>query len=196
SGLHQLLRPILAGADKLPPPQRRALLTAFGVTDWAPPESFLIALAALNLLAERAGRTPLLLIVDDAQWLDGPPADVLAFVARRFESEPVAVLIAIRSGYPSPLGDAGLPELQLGALGEAAAAAILDGEASGLAPNVRARLLAEAAGNPLALVELPMALGAGQLRGGASLPTQLPLTARLEAAFAVRATELPDATRT
>jgi DNA-binding CsgD family transcriptional regulator len=196
AGLHQLLRPILAGADKLPPPQRRALLTAFGVTDWAPSESFLIALAALNLLAERAVRTPLLLIVDDAQWLDSPTADVLAFVARRLESEPMMVLIAIRSGYPSPLGDAGLPELQLGALGEAAAAAILDGEASGLAPKVRARLLVEAAGNPLALVELPMALAAGQLRGGASLPTQLPLTARLEAAFAVRASELPDATRT
>jgi DNA-binding CsgD family transcriptional regulator len=196
AGLHQLLRPILAGADKLAAPQRRALLTAFGVTDGAAPEYFLIALAALNLLGDRAASQSLLLVVEDAQWLDSPTADVLAFLARRIDADPIVVLVAIREGYPSPLHEAGLPELAVGGLDEVAAAAVLDGQASGLAPMVRKRILEEAAGNPLALVELPSALGARHVRRGASLQAELPLTARLEKAFAARATELPEATQT
>jgi DNA-binding CsgD family transcriptional regulator len=194
AGLHQLLHSIITGAESLPTPQRTALLAAFGMTDVAAPDLFLIALAALELLADTAAGSPLLLLVEDAQWLDRPTAEVLAFVARRLESEPIVLLTTIREGYASALGEAGLPELHLEGLDEAAARALLSSHAPEIAPRVRERLLAESAGNPLALLELPVALGSDRL-GGATLPEWLPLTARLEHAFAARLLELPDMTR-
>jgi predicted ATPase len=96
AGLHQLLRPVLSGTRQLPPPQRDALLAAFGMTDAAAPDLFLIALAVLELLADTAAGSPLLLGVEDAQWLDQPSGEVLTFVARRLESEPIVLLAAIR----------------------------------------------------------------------------------------------------
>jgi DNA-binding CsgD family transcriptional regulator len=164
AGLHQLLRAIIAGAEGLPARQRDALLAAFGMADAAAPDRFLITLAALELLADTAARSPLLLVVEDAQWLDRPSGDVLAFVARRLVSEPIALLAAVREGYASVLGEAGLPELRLEGLEAAAAGALLAAHAPALAPRVRERLLGEAAGNPLALMELRVALGSDQLR--------------------------------
>src|SRR5688572_22997387 len=70
AGLHQILRPIWPGVAGLPAPQRAAVLAAFGMTDAAAPDLYLIALAALELLADAAARVPLLLIADDAHWLD------------------------------------------------------------------------------------------------------------------------------
>jgi predicted ATPase len=109
AGLHQLLRPVLAHADHLPPLQRNAVMAAFGMTDAAAPELFLIALAALELLSEAAADSPVVLIVEDAQWLDRSTADALAFIGRRVESDPIILLAAIREGYKSSL--AGLSEL-------------------------------------------------------------------------------------
>jgi hypothetical protein len=94
--------------------QRSALLAAFGMSDAAAPDRFLIALAAVELLADTGARSPVLLIVEDAQWLDRPTGDVLAFVARRLESEPIVLPAAIREGHTTPLGEAGLPEVRLG----------------------------------------------------------------------------------
>lgn len=94
AGLHQLLRPILTEAAELPARQRDALLAAFGMTDAAAPDLFLIALAALELLAGAAAHSPLVLIAEDAQWLDRSTAAVLAFVARRLESEPITLLMS------------------------------------------------------------------------------------------------------
>jgi DNA-binding CsgD family transcriptional regulator len=119
---------------------------------------------------------------------------VLAFVARRLESEPMVLLTAVREGHGSALSEAGLPKLRLEGLEETAAAALLATNAPALAPRVRKRLLAEAAGNPLALLELSVALGLDQLVGGV-LPQWLPLTERLEQAFAARVRELPVMTR-
>ncbi len=113
---------------------------------------FLIALATLALLGEAA---PVLLVVDDVQWLDHASARVLAFVARRLESDPIGLVAALRSGYESPLEETGPRQLTLAPLDEPAAAERLDRHASGLDPAVRRRLLEEAEGNPLALVELP-----------------------------------------
>jgi DNA-binding CsgD family transcriptional regulator len=196
AGLHQLLRPVLAGADELPARQRAALLSAFGMAGQDATELFLIALAALDLLADVAVRSPLLLIAEDGQWLDRPTCDVLAFVARRLEAEPIVLLAAAREGHDSLFMQAGLPELRVRGLDDAAAGVLLDAHALNLAGSVRKRLLAEAGGNPLALIELPAALGSGQLGGSSPLPDQLPLSARLERAFAVRAAELPAGTRT
>ena len=97
AGLHQLLRPVRARAAGLPPVLRAALDAAFGLTDDGAPEHFRIAMAALDLLAEVAGDAPLLVVVDDAHWLDRPTADVLAFVARRIESDPIVLLAATRT---------------------------------------------------------------------------------------------------
>ena len=91
-GLHQLLLPFLDGLDQLPDPQRRALEIAFGVAGGDAPDVFLVGLATLGVVTEREPQTPLLLIVDDAHWLDRSSAEVLALVARRLEMEPEILL--------------------------------------------------------------------------------------------------------
>ena len=193
AGLHQLLRPVRERAVELPPIQRDALDAAFGLTREAAPEHYRIAMASLDLVSDVAGDAPLLLVVEDAHWLDPPTADVLAFVARRIESDPIVLLAATRDGYPSALADAGLPEHRLAGLDDTTAAALIDAAAPGLPLTARNRVLREAAGNPLALLELPAV--AAQPEDEPSVPGGLPLTERLERAFAARVSELPDATR-
>ncbi len=195
AGLHQLLCPVLPLAEGLPPRQRAALLGAFGLADEVAPELFLIGLATLELISDAAARSPALLIVEDAQWLDQSSGAVLAFVARRLAAEPAVMLIALLDGLQSPFGAAGLAELRLAGLDEPAAGALLDARAPGLEPCLRERLLKEAAGNPLALVELPATAPAESPSEGAPLPSPLPLTARLERAFAAQLSGLPAATR-
>jgi DNA-binding CsgD family transcriptional regulator len=192
AGLHQLLRPVRERAVDLPPIQRDALDAAFGLTNDAAPEQYRIAMATLDLVSDVAGDVPLLLVVEDAHWLDPPSADVLAFVARRIESDPVVLLAAARDGYPSALADAGLPEHRLAGLDDAAAAALLDAAAPGLPLTARNRVLGDAAGNPLALLELPAV--AAQIEDE-PVTGGLPLTERLERTFAARASDLPDDTR-
>lgn len=192
AGLHQLLLPLRSGIGELPVPQRDALGAAFGLTDARVPDLFLVALATLNLLSEAAARTPLLLVAEDVHWLDTSSAGVLAFVARRLESEPILLVAAVRDGFESPLESAGLAELLLDRLDDDEAAALLAARSPALPPEVRARVLLEAAGNPLALVELPIA--AETVR---PLPSGwLPLTTRLEQTFTARMRGLPPATRT
>jgi DNA-binding CsgD family transcriptional regulator len=193
AGLHQLLRPVRERASQLRDVQRSALDAAFGLTDEAAPDRFRIAMAALDLVADVAGDAPLLLLAEDAQWLDRATADVVAFVARRIESDPILLLAAIRDGYPSRLGEAGLPEHEVAGLDEDAAGALLDASAPGLPAARRARVLRVAAGNPLAILELPAVVDGDedeQLAAGG-----LALTARLERAFADRVSEFPDVTR-
>jgi DNA-binding CsgD family transcriptional regulator len=190
AGLHQLVRPIRDRAVHLPSAQRASLDAAFGLADDAPPEPFRIAMAVLDLLSDVASEAPLLVIVDDAHRLDRPSADALAFVARRIESDPIVVLVATRDGHPSPLTGAGLPEHALGALGAATATELLEASAPQLAPAARSRVLREAAGNPLALIELPLAGRPASLPGDPP-----PLTDRLERAFAARVSDLPEPTQ-
>jgi DNA-binding CsgD family transcriptional regulator len=195
AGLHQLLQPLLAQISILPPPQRAALEAAFGVSDTVTPDLFLIALATLNLLVETARSAPLLLIADDAHWLDHPTCDVLAFVARRVHSDPVVLVLTIRDGTENPFESAGLPELPIGPLDETSAEALLDARMPGLGPAARDPLLRAAEGNPLALVELPIAIGEGRFTGVSLQADRMPLTARLERAFAARVSELSVQTR-
>jgi DNA-binding CsgD family transcriptional regulator len=196
AGLHQLLRPILARHSAFPAVENSAIRAAFGGAGGVAPELYLTALATLDLLSEAATHAPILLIAEDAQWLDRPTCDVLAFIGRRLESDPIVLLAAIRDGYGSPLLHAGLPELHLRGLADEPARGLLNARFPGLAPAVRDRLLEEAEGNPLALMELPAALGPGARGGETALPGSLPLTARLERAFAARAAELPAPART
>ena len=193
AALHQLLRPVRERAEYLPDVMRDALDAAFGLTRAVAPEYFRIAMAALDLISDVATDAPLLLVVEDAQWLDRPSSDVLAFIARRIESDPIVMLVATRDGYDSVLGDAGLQEHRLVSLDDATAEALLDASAPELSPAARTRVLRGAAGNPLALLELPAV--AGQRDDEHWLPDDLPLTERLEHAFAARASDLPEATR-
>src|SRR5207253_2114193 len=117
-------------------------------------ENFLIALGALELLADEARRNPVLIAIDDAHWLDRPTVDVLGFVGRRLGSEPVALLFAVRDGYESPLCELGLAELRVEPVDAESSGALLDARAPGLGPGLHRRILEAAAGNPLALIEL------------------------------------------
>ena len=116
AGLHQLCGPMLNRLGRLPDPQRAALETAFGLAAGPAPDRFLVGLAVLNLLSQVAGEGPLVCVVDDAQWLDRPSAQALAFAARRLPAEPVLVLFAAQE----PGADfRGLPELGIEGLGAA-----------------------------------------------------------------------------
>ncbi|MCE7010280.1 AAA family ATPase [Kibdelosporangium philippinense] len=179
AGLHQLLHPVQREMDTLPAAQRDALSAALGLADTQAPNIYLVGLATLNLLADLAASKPLLLIAEDVHSLDPSSVDVLAFVARRLESEPIVLIATVRSGECTRLDEAGLPSMMLERLPDDAAADLLDIVAPDLTAPVRARLLAQAAGNPLALTELP--------RSGMSV--------RLEEAFTARVAGLPDETR-
>jgi len=192
AGLHQLLHPVLGHAARLPAAQRRALGAALGASEEVEPDSFRVALATFQLLCEAAETGPIVLIVDDAHWLDRPTLGALAFVARRLDSEPLAMVAAVRAGRATSLDDARLPTLDVERLSAPAAAELLDGRAAELHPVLRARVLAEAAGNPLALVELARTASASATRLTPAPPT---LTARLEQAFASRLDDLPAETR-
>ncbi len=191
AGLHQLLHPFIPQVENLPPPQKSALKTALGTTADVAPEMFLVALAALNLIEEVAGDRPIVVAADDIQWLDVATMAVLTFIARRVEPTNTLVLAAIREGYDSLLVAARVPELRLDALGEAASRELLDAVAPRLARQVRQRVLDEAEGNPLALIELPRAV----VQPRNATDPGLPLTDRLERAFSAQAGSLPETTQ-
>jgi len=195
AGLHQLLRPVIGAASALPAMQRHALSAAFGDEDGPPPEPFVIALAALNLLADVAAQQPVLLVVDDVQWLDRPSQEVLTFVARRVSGGPIAIVGTVRKGHACPFATAGLTVLDVLGLDDESARGVLSANAGDLGHADRERILQEAMGNPLALVELPVAWRTTRGQALGLLPPYLPLTARLERSFAGRIAELPAPTR-
>ena len=195
AALHRLLRPVLEQAERLPPRQRDALLSAFGMGTAVAPDPFLIALAALELIVLAARQQPVLAVVDDAQWLDQPSAEVLAFVASRIADDPVLLVVSTREGYDTPFEGRGLAVMELGPLDDESAGRLLDSRAPHLGPRLRSRLLDVALGNPLALVELAAAPRAASASQAAPLG-ELPMATRLERAFTARAQELPQTTQT
>ncbi|MFG2881114.1 ATP-binding protein [Streptomyces sp. NPDC048297] len=215
SGIHQLLHPLLPG-EGLPAPQREALDRAFGPA--ATPQDLRLdqlslCVSVLALLDVAAAHGPLLLLVDDAQWLDVGSVDVLAFLARRLEGKPVVLLLAAREDSVPARFDRDFPQVTIGPLSRTAAGLLLDAQPDPPRGRARAEILQQAAGNPLALIELPRALardltGAGHSGGarhgggaghgsgtGQGGGTALPLTARLENLFAADLPGLPAPTR-
>jgi DNA-binding CsgD family transcriptional regulator len=198
AALQLLLRPALGQLDVLPRPQAQALRGAFGLAGTPAADRFLIGLAALSLLSELAGDGALLCLIDDAHWLDHASADALLFAARRLESEGIVLLASAREdGFDAP----GLPELPLGRLGREASRALLAERAPGLPPALADRVLAEADGNPLALLELPAALSESSripvaLAASLELPAPLPLPRRLQQSYYRQVAALPAPTRT
>jgi hypothetical protein len=193
AGLHQLLAPMLDYLEQLPVPQREALRTVFGLSEGPVPDRFLVSLAVLSLLSEAAGERPLLCVIDDEQWLDQASAQALGFAARRLGADPVGLVFAARVPGEEL---AGLPELAVGGLAEANARALLDSALAGpLDARVRDQIVAEAEGNPLALLELPRGMTPAELAGGFGLPAARSLTGRIEDSFQRRLDALPTQTR-
>ncbi|MEV0904336.1 LuxR family transcriptional regulator [Streptomyces hokutonensis] len=188
SGLRALLRPVLGTAESLPAGQGEILRAAFAAGSGPPPETSRVALAAFNLITARAAEQPTVLIADNVRELDGPTRDVLAFMARRASDNPIVVLGALRGGRTLP----GVPVLDVPVLDEPSARRLLARHADALPPAVRERILGEALGNPLALVELPAAWSPAGPPGSWA---HLPVNATLETAFAAGLGGLSDLTR-
>jgi hypothetical protein len=190
SGLHQLCAPLLDHLATLPEPQREAIGTALGLESGPVPDRFLVALAVLGLLADRARAQPLVCVIDDAQWLDRASAQALAFVARRLQAESVAMVFATRT----PTVDSelvGLPRLDVDGLADHDARTLLRSTVHvPLDDRVRDRIVAETRGNPLAILELPRGLTHAELAGGFGLPEPTRLATEIEASFQRRAAKL------
>jgi DNA-binding CsgD family transcriptional regulator len=157
AGLHLLLRPVIDRIEALPGPQATALRGALGLSERGSDDRFLAGLAVLTLISEVAEEQPVLCLIDDAHWLDNASADALLFTARRLEAEGVVILLAARDGPPT-FAALGLRDLTLAPLESGQAGQLLEERAQHLAPALKGQVLAEAVGNPLALVELAAAL--------------------------------------
>jgi DNA-binding CsgD family transcriptional regulator len=193
SGLLDVCRPLLGCVDELTERQASALRSALGVGPAASLDRFDIGAATLGLLAAAAEASPLLVLVDDAQWLDSSSAETLLFATRRLDADRVLVLYATRDDvgeFDAP----GLEQLVLGGLSRDAAALMLHDRLE-IAPDVVDRVYAATGGNPLALAELPSALTLEQLAGSEPLAEPLPAGTSVERAFGRRAETLPTATR-
>jgi DNA-binding CsgD family transcriptional regulator len=193
AGMHQLLAPALDHLERLPVPQRDALRTAFGIAVGPAPDRFFVALAVLSLLSEVAEEEPLICLIDDEQWLDRASAQVLAFVARRLDADPVGLVFAARVRNDDV---AGLQELVVEGLPDGDAAALLDSVLTApLDALVRDQLASETRGNPLALVELARASAPADLAGGFALPGRGSLSRSIEESFRRRLDALPAGSR-
>jgi tetratricopeptide (TPR) repeat protein len=171
-----------------------AIETAFGVSAGVPPDPFFVGLGVLGLLAEAAAR-PLLCVVDDVQWLDQASARALGFAARRLQADAVAVLLAGREAGELA-GVAGLAEVRLAGLADADARALL----ASVLPEwvdqkVIDRIVAETAGNPLTLLELPRGMTPAELAVGPGFGGTAGLPGRIEDSFRRRLELLPEPTR-
>jgi DNA-binding CsgD family transcriptional regulator/tetratricopeptide (TPR) repeat protein len=197
--LSQLLRPVSGQLSALPPTQAKLLGTVTEADDGGAraADRFAVGLATLALLAEVAASSPVLVVVDDLQWVDQATADTLVFVARRLLAEQVVILLACRdeAGLPSPW-PAQLPTLRLGGLGAAAAAELLaEAGASAIPAEQAARLALATGGNPLALIDLPRLLSPDELRGTVPLQAPVPIGGRLVAVYQQGIDALPDRCR-
>jgi DNA-binding CsgD family transcriptional regulator len=195
ASLHQLLRPVLGRVGGLPSRQSQSLLACFGMVDDVEANRFFTSLAVLDLLAELADEAPVVVCLDDLHWMDRPSVDALAFVARRIAAERVVLLSTSRRPDPQLLGDEHVVTwIELKGLPVDAADALLRSCAPNLSPALHDRVITQADGNPLALVEFAGALNAGT-PDWTELDEALPMTLRLERAFTARADDLEPVAR-
>jgi hypothetical protein len=192
AGLGDVLRPLLTHLDELPRSQREIVRGALALGPAHPADRLALGAASLALLAAAAGDKMLLVLVDDAHWLDAGSREALTFAARRLGADPVAVIFAAREGERVPFEAPGIEQVALSGLGRADAATLLAGvvPADALEP-----LIELAKGNPLALLELPATLSEAQLSGRARLDQPLRVSAGIERAFARRVLVLGERTR-
>jgi DNA-binding CsgD family transcriptional regulator len=191
SGLLELLRPLLDHLEQVPPQQAEALRSALGLGEAAEHDRFTIGAATLSLLAAAAESNPLLLLVDDAQWLDCATVDALLFATKRLVADSVAILFAVRAGEGRGFDPPGIGHLELGGLDADEAVSLLARGEHDVEPEVAAQLWEATGGNPLALLEAQSLLSDDQLAGREPLFEPVPAGATLERAFARRAETLP-----
>jgi DNA-binding CsgD family transcriptional regulator len=194
AALHQVCGPILDRIERLPTPQQNALRTTFGLDEGPAPSPFLIGLALLNLLAEAADESPVLCLIDDAQWMDLSSARAFTFMTHRLRADPIGVLVATRQltgELPA------WPSFALDGLQYADARSLIVAERAHQLPEaVMDQILSEARGNPLALLELTRGQAASRLAGRFGLPEGLSTPGNVEQRFAARIEELPQHTQT
>jgi len=197
AGLHQLLRPVLDRVDRLPARQADALRGAFAISETpVRPDALLTGIAVLTLLSGPSEQSPLLVVADDVQWLDSASLDALAFTAWRLESERLVLLLAARGSEPPEGLDRDFPEpLLLAPLSTPETGRLLDAQPRPPRGRAREQVLAQAAGNPLALIELSKVIAADPAAGRRWAAEPLPLTGRLTAVMAARFATLPGAAR-
>jgi len=184
AGLHDLLHPTLGLLGRLPPIHASALRSSLGLGPRIESDRLIIGAAVLGLISAYAEDAPLLITVDDAQWLDRASSEAIGFAARRLVADPVAILIAVREGEESPLLAAGLQDITLGGLDQTSATALLEKAADGKVPADAARRMLEATGgNPLALLEF----GRDVHRRPSSQHHDLPVATSVERAYLRRA---------
>lgn len=197
AGVHNLLLPVLDRSAAIPGRQKAALFGAFGLGPGTEEDRFLISLAVLSVLAEVAETAPLLCLIDDAQWLDGPSADALTFAARRVQAEGIVIVFAARDDPIRPFVAHGVAELKLAGMdGDSAGAMLAERTSEPVSAAVRDRLVTDTLGNPLALTELAKSLSADQIAGRTPLPDELPVSTDLERLYLARAADLPTQTQT
>ena len=195
AGLHQLLRPVLTAAAGLPGLLARALLGALGLSDPGAADRLLTGVAVLTLLSDLSERSPVVVVADDAQWLDRSSLDVLGFAGSRLDAERVVLLVGTRGQAPTPGFDRGFPELHLEPLSPADAGLLLDAQPRPPRGRARAQVLAQAAGNPMALIELAKVIADDPAASRRWAAEPLPLTDRLTAVLVSRFAALPEPTQ-
>lgn len=192
AALHRLLISYLPRVALLPEPQRDALQSAFGLTSSAPADRFMVSLAALSLLSDVAQENPLLIIVDDAQWLDRESVAALVFVARRLYADGIGLVFAARESPEVAETFQGIPELRVNGLSDDFARRLLTTSASGkVSYRVAEKIVTVTRGNPLALIELSGELSSEHLAEVAPLPDPLPISELIEARFLRQVRLLP-----
>jgi DNA-binding CsgD family transcriptional regulator len=193
AGLSDLLRPLLPLLDRIPEPQAAVLSGALALGPPTPGDRFAAAAATISLLAAGAEEAPVLAVVDDAHWLDTPSREALLFAGRRLGSEGVVLLLAMRD---RPwLEAAGIERLELRGLEPDAAGELVARAGRAVSSGVRERLVADTAGNPLALLEAIATLTDAQLGGSAPIVGPIAVGRSVERSFAQRLEPLPDDTR-
>jgi DNA-binding CsgD family transcriptional regulator len=196
AGLHQLLRPVLSSAARLPGRQAQALLGALGLSaEPGDADPLLTGAAVLTLFSELSEHFPVLVVADDAHWLDRSSLDALAFAASRLDAERVVLLVGARGQAPPPGFDRGFPELHLEPLSAADAGLVLDGQPRPPRGRARAQVLAQAAGNPMALIELAKVIADDPAASRRWVAEPLPPSDRLTAVLASRFAALPEQTQ-
>ena len=196
AGLHQLLRPVLSRTAALPGRQAQALQGALGLAaDPVAADPLLTGVAVLTLLSDLSERSPVLVAADDAHWLDRSSLDVLAFAASRLDAERVVVLVGARGQVPPPGFDRGFRELHLGPLSAADAGRLLDAQPIPPGGQARAQILAQAEGNPMALIELAKVIAEDPAASRRWAAEPLPLTDRLRTVISSRFAALPERTQ-
>jgi DNA-binding CsgD family transcriptional regulator len=196
AGLHQLLRPLACCVSDLCEEQRTALQRALGqASEPACPDRLLTAAAVLGVLSRASRDRPVVVVADDAQWLDRSSLDVLGFIGHRLEDERVVLVVSGRGLVSPPVLGSSLPELHLDPLPPAAANRLLDAQPDPPRGRARSQVITQAAGNPLALIELARSVAADRDAGQRPAHLPLPLSEVLSAEFAADLAGLPGPTR-